>query len=72
MQKEISVKTVSEATNVSPNILNDLVNRYKISINDHVSCLGKIAKALDCDIPFLQEKNPIDEINCNNELFEEF
>ena len=72
VQKEISVKTVSEATNVSPNILNDLVNRYKIFINDHVSCLGMIAKALDCDIPPLQEKNPIDEIDCNNELLEEF
>ncbi len=47
---------MSEATNVSPNILNDLVNRYKIFINDHVSCLGMIAKALDCDIPPLQEK----------------
>lgn len=31
-----------------------------------------IAKALDCDIPPLQEKNPIDEIDCNNELLEEF
>lgn len=72
VQKEISVKTVSEATNVSPNILNDLVNRYKIFKNDLVSCLGKIAKSLDCDIPPLQEKNPIDEIDCNNELFEEF
>lgn len=47
---------MSEATNVSPNILNDLVNRYKIFINDHVSYLGMIAKALDCDIPPLQEK----------------
>ena len=47
---------MSEATNVSHNILNDLVNRYKIFINDHVSCLGMIAKALDCDIPPLQEK----------------
>lgn len=65
-------KRVSEATNVSPNILNDLVNRYKIFINDLVSCLGKIAKSLDYDIPPLQEKNPIDEIDCNNELFEEF
>ena len=72
VQKEISVKTVSEATNVSPNILNDLVNRYKIFINDHVSCLGMIAKALDCDIPPLQEKNPSDEIDCNNELLEDF
>lgn len=72
VQKEISVKTVSEATNVSPNILNDLVNRYKIFKNDLVSCLGKIAKSLDCDIPPLQEKNPSDEIDCNNELFEEF
>lgn len=50
---------MSEATNVSPNILNDLVNRYKIFINDHVSCLGMIAKALDCDIPPLQEKIPV-------------
>lgn len=63
---------MSEATNVSPNILNDLVNRYKIFINDHVSCLGMIAKALDCDIPPLQEKNPSDEIDCNNELLEDF
>lgn len=59
VQKEISVKTVSEATNVSPNILNDLVNRYKIFKNDLVSCLGKIAKSLDCDIPPLQEKIPL-------------
>ena len=47
---------MSEATNVSKNILNDLVNRYKIFKNDHVSCLGKIEKALDCDIPSIQEK----------------
>ena len=63
---------MSEATNVSPNILNDLVNRYKIFINDHVSCLGMIAKALDCDILPLQEKNPSDEIDCNKELLEDF
>lgn len=32
-----------------------------------------IAKALDCDIPPLQEKkNPSDEIDCNNELLEDF
>lgn len=63
---------MSEATNVSPNILNDLVNRYKIFKNALVSCLGKIAKSLDCDIPPLQEKNPSDEIDCNNELLEDF
>lgn len=71
-KKGVTVKELSEKADVSLDVLNDLVKRHNIFKKDHLLSLGKIAKAIDCNVNSLQEKIPCDVIDWNKELLVDF